>query len=116
MWTGEHTTFSGQYYTVRNLRLYDVPEQPVPINAAGNGPKSARLMGDGWITTPANLANPDLHDAFREGALSAGQDPGTMPILLEDFVVIRDEAEARSCQRHTMSGRPGWSVPTRAIR
>ncbi|MBV9581403.1 MAG: TIGR03557 family F420-dependent LLM class oxidoreductase [Chloroflexi bacterium] len=97
LWTGEHTTFSGQYYAVRDLRIYDTPDQPVPIYVAGNGPKSARLagaLGDGWITTPANLTNPDLHDAFRDGALSAGKDPGAMPILLEDFVVVGGEAEA----------------------
>jgi len=69
----------------------------VPIYVAGNGPKSARLageIGDGWITTPANLANPELHDAFRDGALSVGKDPTGMPIILEDFIVVGGEAEA----------------------
>jgi TAT-translocated FGD2 family F420-dependent dehydrogenase len=97
LWSGEHVTFSGQYYAVQNARIYDLPSQPVPIYVAGNGPKSARLageIGDGWITTPQTLANAELHDAFREGALSVGKNPDQMPIVVEDFVVVGGESEA----------------------
>jgi TAT-translocated FGD2 family F420-dependent dehydrogenase len=97
LWGGEHVTFSGQFFAVNNLRIYDLPSEPVPIYVAGNGPKSARLageVGDGWITTPENLANSELHDAFREGALSVGKDPDQLPILVEDFVVVGGEAES----------------------
>ena len=97
LWAGDHVSYAGQFYSTNNLRLYDVPSEPVPIYVAGNGPKSARLagqIGDGWITTPANLATMELHDAFREGALAGGKNPDQLPILVEDFVVVGGEAEA----------------------
>jgi F420-dependent hydroxymycolic acid dehydrogenase len=97
LWSGDNTNFNGQFFAVQNMRIWDVPSEPVPIFVAGNGPKSARLageIGDGWITTPENLANADLHDAFREGALSVGKDPGSLPVLLEDFVVVGGQTEA----------------------
>jgi F420-dependent hydroxymycolic acid dehydrogenase len=97
LWGGDHITFRGTYFAVENMRIYDLPSEPVPIYVAGNGPKSARLageIGDGWITTPANLANPELHDAFREGALSVGKNPDQLPIVVEDFVVVGGQTEA----------------------
>ncbi len=76
--------------------MYDLPSQPVPIYVAANSSKSARLageIGDGWITTPQNLADAKLHDAFRQAALSMGKNPDQMPIVVEDFVVLGGEAE-----------------------
>lgn len=68
LWTGEVTDHHGEYYAVENARLYDVPEEPIPIVVSAFGPKSARLAaagGDGiWMTSP------------REQVLSAYQEAG----------------------------------------
>lgn len=60
LWAGERVTAepdpSGAppYWPVRGLRLYDLPESPVPIWVAGGGPKIAAFagrVGDGFIAT-----------------------------------------------------------------
>ncbi|MFF7258989.1 LLM class F420-dependent oxidoreductase [Streptomyces sp. NPDC008159] len=53
LFTGEEVTHHGPHYTVENARLYTVPDEPVPIDISGFGPKAAGLaarIGDGFIT------------------------------------------------------------------
>lgn len=54
LWTGESTTHRGQYFTVEDARIFDLPDNPVPILVSAFGTKSAELaarVGDGlWIT------------------------------------------------------------------
>jgi len=93
LWTGERTSFRGTYYTTEQLKLYDLPEIPVPIYLAASGPKSAYNAGrhgDGWIASAADFSDPELTDAFARGAADAGKDPDTMPKLGELFVNVDD--------------------------
>jgi F420-dependent hydroxymycolic acid dehydrogenase len=97
LWTGEQTSYEGTYYRTENARLYDVPEEAIPIYVAASGPKSARLAGeygDGWIGGAPDLENQELQDAFREGAAASGKDPDTMPRIAVLFVVVGGEEEA----------------------
>jgi F420-dependent hydroxymycolic acid dehydrogenase len=97
LWTGEQTSYEGTYYRTENARLYDVPEEAIPIYVAASGPKSARLAGeygDGWIGGAPDLENQELQDAFREGAAAAGKDPDAMPRIAAHFVVVGGEEEA----------------------
>jgi F420-dependent hydroxymycolic acid dehydrogenase len=97
LWTGEPTSYEGTYYRTENARLYDVPEEAIPIYVAASGPKSARLAGeygDGWIGGAPDLENQELQDAFREGAAASGKDPDTMPRIAVLFVVVGGEEEA----------------------
>ncbi|UGY94389.1 TIGR03557 family F420-dependent LLM class oxidoreductase [Streptomyces gobiensis] len=51
--TGDEVSHQGRHYTVENARLYDVPDEPVPIDVAGAGPAATELaarIGDGFIT------------------------------------------------------------------
>lgn len=95
-WLGDDVSHNGQYYKTNKARLYDLPAQPVPIDVAAAGPKSARLAGqygDGWIAPGEPLMKPEMHAAFEEGARGAGKDPASMPIITETIVVVGDEAE-----------------------
>jgi alkanesulfonate monooxygenase SsuD/methylene tetrahydromethanopterin reductase-like flavin-dependent oxidoreductase (luciferase family) len=97
LWTGEQTSYEGTYYRTENVRLYDVPEEAIPIYVAASGPKSARLAGEygvGWIGGAPDLENQELQDAFRDGAAAAGKDPDTMPRIAVLFVVVGGEEEA----------------------
>lgn len=63
--------FLAKYYTLENVRLYTLPDQP-PIMIAASGPRSAQLagrIGDGFIG-PASQA--DLRPEF-ERAGGAGR-------------------------------------------
>ncbi|MGW3354911.1 LLM class F420-dependent oxidoreductase [Streptomyces bungoensis] len=53
LFTGEEVEHHGTHYTVENARLYTVPDEPVPIDISGFGPKATSLasrVGDGYIT------------------------------------------------------------------
>ncbi|MGW0709557.1 LLM class F420-dependent oxidoreductase [Streptomyces sp. NPDC002643] len=53
LFTGEEVTHHGTHYTVENARLYTVPDEPVPIDISGFGPKATGLaarVADGYIT------------------------------------------------------------------
>lgn len=102
LWTGEWVTHQGQYYQVNQARIYDLPAQPVPIYMAAEGPKSmykAGKYGDGLISDSKSAVEPEMRQAFEEGAREAGKDPSQMPILAEHFVVVGGKAEAEESAR-----------------
>lgn len=57
LWTGELTSYWGEYYTVEDARLYTLPEQPPEIMIAAGGTRAAKLagrLGDGLINVSAD--------------------------------------------------------------
>jgi TAT-translocated FGD2 family F420-dependent dehydrogenase len=95
LWTGQPLQHKGAHYTVEG-KLYDPPPQPIPLLLAANGPKAMKLAGahgDGLITDPQTWKQ--HKSEWESGARSAGKDPGTMPVLVEAFVVVGDQSEAQ---------------------
>jgi G6PDH family F420-dependent oxidoreductase len=43
---GGYVTYHGEYFDVDSAKIYDLPEQPVPIGVAASGARSAGLAGD----------------------------------------------------------------------
>lgn len=102
LWTGEWVTYQGQYYQIEQARIYDLPQQPVPIYIAAEGPQSMRLAGihgDGLISDSKSALMPEMREAFEAGAREAGKDPQQMPILAEHFVIVGGQAEAKEATR-----------------
>lgn len=95
LWKGDQVSHKGKHYAVKG-RLYDPPAQPIPLLTAANGPKAMRLAGlhgDGLITDPKTWKQ---HKAeWQRGAREAGKNPDDMPVLVELFVVVGDENEAK---------------------
>lgn len=53
LWEGGNTNHSGRYYTVENARIYDVPDDPIPILLAASGDRAVEVAGgkaDGLIS------------------------------------------------------------------
>ena len=97
LWTGEWVSHQGRYYPVEQARLYDVPSPPVPIYVAASGPKSMAMagkIGDGLISFTEQASQPELRQAFEQGARAAGKQPASMPILVAHSVVVGDRQEA----------------------
>ena len=96
LWTGQPVKHRGAHYTVEG-KLYDPPPQPIPLLLAANGPKAMKLAGehgDGLITDPQTWKQ---HKAeWETGARSGGKNPGSMPVLVEAFVVVGDQTEAQT--------------------
>lgn len=95
LWSGESVSHQGKYYTL-DAKLYDPPPQPIPLLTAANGRKSMRLAGqhgDGLITDPLTWKQ---HKAeWQAGARAAGKNPDAMPVLVEQYVVVGGEADAK---------------------
>ncbi len=95
LWNGEQLTHHGKYYNVE-AKLYDPPPQPIPLLTAANGRKSMRLAGqhgDGLITDPRTWKQ--FKSEWEGGARDAGKNSADMPVLIEQFVVVGDQDEAR---------------------
>jgi coenzyme F420-dependent glucose-6-phosphate dehydrogenase len=103
LWKGETVDFHGQYYTVENARLYDVPDEPIPVVVSAFGPKAAELAardGDGiWMTSP----RPDVLDAFRK-AKGTGPRIGQLTLC---WAPTLDEAVATAHRVWPNTGLPG---------
>lgn len=100
LWSGQPVDFKGKYYTVK-AKLYDPPVTPIPIMTAANGPKAMALAGrygDGLITDPKTWKQ---HKPLWENAArAAGKDPSRMPVMMEAFVVVGNNQEARQAAEY----------------
>ncbi|MBW3657949.1 MAG: TIGR03557 family F420-dependent LLM class oxidoreductase [Actinobacteria bacterium] len=89
LWTGEQVTHEGPHYTVVNARLYDPPEETIPVPISAFGPKALDLaarVNDGYV---ASGPMGDLVDGYRERG-------GEGPVIGGCKVCFRDdEQEAR---------------------
>jgi coenzyme F420-dependent glucose-6-phosphate dehydrogenase len=66
LWSGENTSFHGDFYTVENAKIYDVPEDGVRVMVAAAGPKAAEVagrIGDGFINTSAEREPIEVFEA-----------------------------------------------------
>ena len=84
---GKELRYRGTYFKMNKVKLWTLPEQPVPVYVAATGPQTLKWAGktcDGLITPGAA---PDKLRAilanFDAGAKEAGKDPSTMPKLLQ---------------------------------
>ncbi len=79
LWTGDETTFDGNYYVTKKARLYTAPRRDIPIYISSLVPESAFFAGyygDGLIT---GASTPEMMKAiianFDAGARESGKDP-----------------------------------------
>jgi len=90
LWTGEDTTFRGDYYTVQGARLFTLPQEPPPLVVAANKQEAARLagrIGDGLCSTAP------VREAVREFRQAGGE--GKPCYGMVHVCYAENEAEAR---------------------
>ncbi|MBA2496790.1 MAG: TIGR03557 family F420-dependent LLM class oxidoreductase [Acidimicrobiia bacterium] len=59
LWSGGVHSYHGRHVTVDDARLYDLPDEQVPVAVAASGPASAALaadLGDGLVSTDPDAA------------------------------------------------------------
>lgn len=92
-------TYEGQYYRTRNAKIYDKPDQPIPIYISAGGPVAAKYagrVGDGFICTSGKgdaLYRDQLLPAVEKGAEEAGRDPATIERTIEVKVSFDTDRE-----------------------
>ena len=71
LWTGDVVDHHGDHYTVENARLYDVPDEAIPVVVSAFGEKAGEMAGragDGiWMTSPQDKAMAAYHAAGGSG-------------------------------------------------
>src|SRR5919202_217474 len=103
LWQGGQQSHRGRHYTVENARIYDLPDEPVPVLVSGFGPKAVRLaarIGDGFATVAPDKDSIELYRS--EG----GRGPvhaGTKVCFMDD----EDEARATAHRLWPNEGLPG---------
>ena len=69
LWTGDVVDHHGDHYTVENARLYDVPDDAIPVVVSAFGEKAGEMAGragDGiWMTSPQDEAMAAYHAGGR---------------------------------------------------
>jgi coenzyme F420-dependent glucose-6-phosphate dehydrogenase len=103
LWTGESVSYRGDFYTVEDARIYDLPEATPPIVVSAFGDQAARLaaeLGDGLWTTgiPKKVIN-----AYRE---ASGGGPIFSQLSL-CWAETRDEALERVLEQWPNTALPG---------
>jgi coenzyme F420-dependent glucose-6-phosphate dehydrogenase len=101
LWTTAEVTVTGEYYTMVHAKVYDRPEQPIPVYIAAGGPLVAKYVGrvgDGFICTSGKgmaLYTDELLPALREGATAAGRSAEKIDRMIEiKLSYDRDAARA----------------------
>lgn len=101
LWTEDYVTFEGKHVRVRDAKIFDKPDGPVPILIAASGPKAAEQAGrdgDGLIVTSGKgdeLYRDVLLPNFAKGATAAGKDQASLERMIEmkvSFDTDRDRA------------------------
>jgi len=87
LWTGDWVDFKGNYYWVRDSKLYTKPPNHIPLYLAGIGKQSARLAGeesDGFVTNELDIGviRDKLFPALKEGATISGKDYSSLEKIL----------------------------------
>jgi G6PDH family F420-dependent oxidoreductase len=118
--SGKEARFRGQYYQMNKVKLWTLPEQPVPIYIAATGPQTLRWAGriaDGLITpgaAPEKLKR--ILNDFATGAREAGKDPDKLPKLLQIHVSWADTYEEALQSAITEWPNGGMNFPKQDIR
>ncbi|RSM81599.1 glucose-6-phosphate dehydrogenase (coenzyme-F420) [Kibdelosporangium aridum] len=89
LWTEDEVNADGEYYKLVGARIYDRPDEPVPVYIAAGGPvvaKYAGRAGDGFICTSGkgmDLYTEKLMPAVAEGAAAANRDVAKIDKTIE---------------------------------
>lgn len=106
LFDGGYVNHRGRHFQVESARLWDLPEQRVPIGIAVSGPRSCRLAGEKADLAIATEPEPELLDAFDRQGGAGKPRVGQVPVCYDPD---RDAAIARAHDQFRWFG-GGWKV------
>ena len=112
LWQGGVQDHRGRHYRLENCRIYDLPEEPLPILMSGFGPKSIDLaarIADGFVTVAPDR---DSVERFRS---QAGQDrliQGGMKVCFDEDEVSAAKTVHRLWPNEVLPGELAQILPT----
>ena len=105
LWQGGMQSYRGEYLSIEQARVFDLPDELPPIAVAIGGPKAARIaaeLGDGIFTTDPD---PDLVQAYADAG-------GSGPKYTEVPLAWAPDADAAAASAHELFrfGLLDWKV------
>lgn len=118
--SGKVVRYRGRYFKMNKVRLWTLPEKPLPIYIAATGPQTLKWAGktcDGLITPGASHEKlRGILDNFADGARAAGKNPDNMPKLLQLHVSWAETYEEALQNAITEWPNGGMNFPKQDIR
>ncbi len=107
LFDGEGTVnFRGRHFDVEQARLWDLPDERVPIGVAASGPDSCRLAGERADVLVAVEPEPELIERFEQAGGSGKPKVGQVAVCYD---ADRDAAVTRAHEQFRWFGL-GWKV------
>jgi G6PDH family F420-dependent oxidoreductase len=106
LWSGEYVSHRGPHFTVEDARIFDLPEEEIPVFVAAGGPQAARLAAEAGDGICATEPDPSLVETF---AAAGGAHADTWGQLALSWHRDREAAVARAHDQFRF-GVPGWKV------
>lgn len=105
LWQGGYRTYRGDHVTVEDARVFDLPDEPVPLAVAASGERSAGLAAELGDELICDQPLPEIVDAYR-AAGGTGKTWTQIPVCWDE-----DEARAlRTAHDHFRFSALGWKV------
>ncbi|HWP59412.1 MAG TPA: TIGR03557 family F420-dependent LLM class oxidoreductase [Candidatus Acidoferrales bacterium] len=104
LWREGSHSYRGDYYTVENARIFDIPERPPPVMIAAAGAQSAEIagrIGDGLISTMPEA------DLVRKFQASGGEDKPCFGQLTVCWAKSEPQARRIAHERWPVPAIPG---------
>lgn len=106
LWEGQLFSHSGEYYEVESARIYDLPEEPVPIVIGISGKKSATLAGE----LGAGIMAVEPERSLIKDWKAAGGGDGARYIELSFAYAPSEQEGLEIAHRYLRFGALGWEV------
>jgi coenzyme F420-dependent glucose-6-phosphate dehydrogenase len=95
--------FNGQYYKIKNAKLYTPPSTNIPLYMAGSGKEAIQTAGrltDGLITTSKPNNSNDTFDIFNKAAREVDKDPDKLEKIAKPKISYSEDYDDafRSCE------------------
>jgi G6PDH family F420-dependent oxidoreductase len=106
LWKGGYLNYEGKHFQVDSAKVWDLPDQPIPLGIAVSGADSCELAGNRADVMIATQPESRLVDLF-DGAGGSGKPKvGQIPVC---FDIDRDAAINRAHEQFRWFG-GGWKV------
>jgi len=81
LWGGGYQSYRGQHVTMEDARLFDLPDEPIPVAMAVSGPASLAIAVDHADELIATEPVPELIDEFRAVKGAAARACTQLPVV-----------------------------------
>ena len=99
----DFVNFNGQYFKLKNAKLYTPPATNIPLYMAASGREAIQIAGrftDGLITTSKPNNSHDTFDIFNKAAIEVGKNPDILEKIAKPKISYSEDYDKafKSCE------------------